>query len=233
MLDTPMHRASLVAHLVILMIVLVTGADALASSITVAPVKINSPDVLALANLRYNEWMVGEESPPSVDAFRAATAEIMAERISQGAAAFLARSDGSPAGAIEVSPIEFHGLGSAAEHFLYATDLVTSKEHRRKGVGNALMVAIEDHAIQKGASHLFLHVEQENTAARMFYERESLGYSEPSVDLQLDIDRLATNAGAVGQTLLCKTLPMKRSLAGGGFGGGAVKKKTGKKKRSK
>jgi ribosomal protein S18 acetylase RimI-like enzyme len=202
--------------------------------ISVTPVSdTNLEDIRALADLRYNEWMANDPNPPSLGAFRAATHEILEERTAEGAVAFLARLDAvddnsadRPAiGTAELSPIEFQGAirnseTSAPHYFLYITDVLTSKTNRRMGVGKALMEAMEAHAVQLGATQLFLHVKQDNEAARVFYERPELGYA-PYHNLETDddddddarpsvnLDVLAENAFATGQTLLAKMLPVR------------------------
>jgi len=114
----------------------------------VAPVKVPPPvddddddddlpvltrDLVDVADLRYDEWISGDEDdddddeiesdgsssrrrrrrtpPPTRGAFRMATAEIAAERSALGAVVFLARSSAAvaAAGSAELSPIEFDG----------------------------------------------------------------------------------------------------------------------------
>lgn len=204
-----------------------TGVDGLSSSaffnipaprrISVTQVDIRSTpaplrlrDIFAIADLRYNEWMLGDgrTPPPPREAFRAATIEIMEERV--GAISFLARfADDkyqTAVGAGELSPIELWGaVVSENENgsFLYVTDVVTVQTHRRAGVGTALMDAMEEHAMQQGISELFLHVEKDNAQAIKFYEKRQ--FKVPS-SAALDVDCLAKNAGTEGQMLLSKKL---------------------------
>lgn len=201
---------------------LIIRSHALSSSlgrplVTVSPVhERNTEDVRALGNLRYNEWMADDPNPPSIGAFCAATHEILEERNAEGALAFLARlvDDNTAVGTVELSPIELQGATNAiqaAGDFLYVTDVLTSRDHRRMGVGMALMEATERHAVELGATQLFLHVKQDNVAARKFYERRELGYSlyyAAAADAKdpVNVDRLAENAGAKGQLLLTKML---------------------------
>jgi len=116
---------------------------------------------------------------------------------------------------------------------LYITDVVTSSAHRRLGIGSTLMNAVETTARGLGSRFAFLHVEHDNAAAMQFYER--LGYVEVedattiidgtseedsgilSFDLgdggllkgsliDMDVNRIAVNAGTVGQLLMVKRL---------------------------
>jgi len=123
------------ATLLPLYIVAFSGT-ATSPTITVNAVTVTSPtDVLSLADLRYDEWIVAADvdqaargsndgddknshPPPSRYAFRMATAEIVEERSEAGATAFLALLDNnditdtgisSAVGAAELSPIEFDG----------------------------------------------------------------------------------------------------------------------------
>ena len=180
-----------------------------------------------------------------------------------------AAGDGGPAvGAAELSPVEMEGVVLAAvpaddrsashprvgEGLLYVTDVVTHQSYRRMGVGAALMRAIERVAQGRfGGRRLFLHVRRGNDAAMRFYTSPDMGYRPfPGDDREdeaesegLDLDRLAKNAGAVGQILLSKklsstpTTPVARRRAGtdprgasgGGFGGGTAPRKSKLKRR--
>ena len=216
--------------------------------ITVRPILAAShynynKDVQALADLRFDEWIAGVYNDTSRTAFQVATADFLAERQAGGAVAFLARQDQVVLGAGELSPIEVQGAlrgtklvesgndknnnnEPAPITALYVTDVVTAKQHRRKGVAQAIMQAMEDYALQNQGETacLLLHVHPTNAQALDFYAKT--GYSEmvPPA-LCLDTDRLAENAGTVGQVLLCKSLskPQKtskrpRRRGGGGFG---------------
>ena len=123
-----------------------------------------------------------------------------------------------PAGAIELSPIELdqvvlnqgegsnsNNVGNNHHRFLYATDLVTASQFRRQGVAAALMNAAEQRCFP---GHLLLHVEPNNSAALMFYDK--LGYRAIEADdaiegYLLDLGRLTENAGTEGQLLLAKS----------------------------
>lgn len=257
-------------------------------------------DVVALADLRYDEWILpGMYHPDSTTvtgtgittrgAFQAATAEIYQERV--GATAFLAslpmeahadEDDGGVVctaaivvGAAELSPIELEGAiirtrktianvdtviavpqpppppldsmtTTTTMKMMYVTDVVTARDHRRKGVAQALMAAIEEEAAAGAVSNasngdwhtqqhapikiiLLLHVDPINTAALRFYKSSKLGYSDalpPYLLASLDTDKLAENAGTQGQILLFKTIeaaasshyPLNMRSGGGGFG---------------
>lgn len=93
------------------------------ASISVTPIQ-SIPDVVALANLRYDEWIQGGiyGSDVSRESFQRATLDMVQERSNGGAVAFLARmkksinKDGEDTfgtvvvGAAEVSPIELEGV---------------------------------------------------------------------------------------------------------------------------
>lgn len=136
---------------------------------------------------------------PSLPSFRRATAEIFFERKREGSQVFLAKitntdcvnetrivADSLVVGAAELSPIEMQGAivegqstnkddtSKCTGQPLYITDVVTSSEFRRRGIGSALMNAMEKAAWEMGAPCVFLHVEQDNSRARKFYQR--LGY---------------------------------------------------------
>ena len=163
-------------------------------------------DILSLAKLRYQEWMINETNPPILSNFCKATAEIYTERKVDGSIVFLAKlvqsdNDGSDnddlvVGAAELSPIELQNCiincsNTNNNEFatpLYITDVVTSSNHRRFGIGTKLMIEVERCALYEMNSRIvFLHVEYDNVAARSFYER--LGYVAVSAgDREVSLD---------------------------------------------
>ncbi|KAL3823452.1 hypothetical protein ACHAXA_010212 [Cyclostephanos tholiformis] len=216
-------------------------------------------DIISLADLRYQEW-IAKDGDGANAGFRRATAEIYRERKEDGSTIFLASltpSDNGSGendrrsvvvGAAELSPIELKEVlvsrdSNDYDHYtgdsllpLYITDVVTSKAHRRLGIGSILMNHVEKIAWEMGSRVVFLHVEYANTPARIFYER--IGYvcidDSEFVDVKLggstdrrearilsfvlkdggshtgivsiDSNRLAINAGTVGQLLMLKQL---------------------------
>jgi ribosomal protein S18 acetylase RimI-like enzyme len=197
------------------------GFASYSSGILVRPVKTLADDVTALADLRYDEWIVPSpyRDTTSRASFRAATAEIVAERTREGAKAFLAFLTNSKSGpnlkaigAAELSPIELKdatisGKPDFHSKFLYVTDVVTAQRFRRRGVAKALMNAMAD-AAEPPCTHLVLHVDSSNTAAMQFYQSSQVGFDVPTPELlqSLDTERLAQNAGTVGQILLVKAI---------------------------
>jgi ribosomal protein S18 acetylase RimI-like enzyme len=192
------------------------------SSIEVYPVQ--SPrDEIDLADSRYQEWMLKEDTsndPPSPYAFRMATAEITRERANHGAIAFLAKSplssstlDAVIVGSAELSTVEFEGTflnddKKRNEEYWYITDVVTSSQHRRMGIGTALMNVMEQHAAAGSRCNIYLHVCEENVGALRFYQRR--GYEEVSDCQEFNAEKLAENADTRGQQLLCKTFALSR-----------------------
>ena len=211
----------------------------------VRPLRIAAhEELVSLANLRYDEWILPYYPDTSRESFQRATAEICRERAAQGAVVFLAsRPDDERLtlmGAGELSPIEVQGTlipsfdksceVPSNEHvssgILYMTDLVTATVFRRQGVAKAIMNAVEEHARRMGSSWILLHVKPDNKQASTFYTM--LGYSE-SLDFPVDGTRLEENAGTKGQVVMGKrlfpvSLPAqqrkrrKRQRSGVGFG---------------
>lgn len=156
-------------------------------------------DILSLADLRYQEWITKDGDSANAG-FRLATAEIYRDRKEDGSTVFLASIAPSDygsgkndrhrrsvvVGAAELTPIELKGVlidrdNNDYDHYtgdavlpLYITDVVTSKAHRRLGIGSILMKRVERTAREMGSHVVFLHVEYANTPARKFYER--IGY---------------------------------------------------------
>jgi len=265
-----------------------TSAAAKEVVVTASAVRSHA-DIVALADLRYDEWIANSDDasntgsspasppPPSRLAFRMATADISAERSEGGAMAFLARlevdpnddddGDGEapssiPVGAAELSPIEFdgaivqnHSSGEGEDTILsptrfYVTDVVTSSKHRRMGIANTLMDALESYAAEKFETDntlLYLHVKEDNVAAQKFYRDARRGYAIPTSDQlrHIDVSQLEENADTAGQVLLfksldCNSLPPPLLLDGEkdetrkqGFGGAAKGKQLSKKSKRK
>ena len=164
------------------------------TALIISKVQTNN-DILSLAKLRYQEWMINEINPPILSNFCKATAEIYNERKVDGSIVFLAKlvhqsddgSDEMVVGAAELSSIELQNciINNSSDNNdiatpLYITDVVTSSNHRRFGIGTKLMTEVERVALYELNSRIvFLHVEYDNVTARKFYER--LGYVDVSV----------------------------------------------------
>jgi len=218
------------------------------------PLPVLTPDIVGLADLRYDEWMASSEtetetetettiangesmsrSPPSRYAFRMATAEILSERSEGGSVTFVAKlqrqqqqqkqksksketQERIVVGAAELSPIEFEGIvlphdpsSDAKQVGLYVTDVVTSSLHRRMGIANRLMDALEHYAYEHYAVNktadanananananaaneavvvtLYLHVKANNPLARSFYSNPQRGYVLWDTDADTNAD---------------------------------------------
>jgi len=167
------------------------------NTVQISKVQTNN-DILSLAKLRYQEWMINETNPPILSNFCKATSEIYNERQVDGSIVFLAKlvhqvniNEDLVVGAAELSSIElqnciinrYNNNDIDIATPLYITDVVTSSNHRRFGIGTTgtkLMTEVEQCALYELNSRiLFLHVEYDNIPARSFYER--LGYVAVSV----------------------------------------------------
>jgi len=169
------------------------------TALIISKVQTNN-DILSLAKLRYQEWMINEVNPPILSNFCKATAEIYNERKDDGSIVFLAKlvhqsDDELVVGAAELSSIELQNCifnssntnNNEVATPLYITDVVTSSTHRRFGIGTKLMTKVERVAVYELNSRIvFLHVEYENVAARKFYER--LGYIDVSAGMEDCVD---------------------------------------------
>ncbi len=65
-------------------------------------------------------------------------------------------------------------LNTIADGDFYLEAIAVDREHRGKGVGSALMVAIEDRARASGSARLALDVVARNERARRLYERRGM-----------------------------------------------------------
>ena len=189
----------------------------------------SNEDIISLADLRYQEWMVNDDDgggncngdhapPPNLSNFRRATAEIYHERKAEDALVFLAKlNDGGSSlvvGAAELSPIELKGAIMIAptqlddnRRLLYVTDVVASSSHRRLGIGSKLMYAVEETVCKLGSQCICLHVEHNNTVARRFYERLGYVYVDTSGSGEVD----CTTDGLVSLSLLEESIAVSQS----------------------
>ena len=59
--------------------------------------------------------------------------------------------------------------------FMVIEDVVVQKDHRRSGIGSALMGALERCAVERNCNYIIFVTESERKEAHRFYE--SLGYN--------------------------------------------------------
>ena len=96
---------------------------------------------------------------------------IRALRRIRDAAIIVAEDDGAIVGRLSIARDPHPASGHVAD-----LGLLVAYDHRRRGIGRALMEAAEAWAQSVGVTKLELHVFPHNVPARMFYER--LGYRE-------------------------------------------------------
>lgn len=73
---------------------------------------------------------------------------------------------------------------------LWLGDLVVTKRHRSRGVGEMLINALRQRAIELGCDGIVLELWAENSMARAFY-----GKAGAKLDAELEVHLLPTNAG--------------------------------------
>jgi GNAT superfamily N-acetyltransferase len=98
----------------------------------------------------------------------AATAEVyraLLDRLSGRALYATAQLGGAPAAV---------GLGVVDGDWLGVFSMLTLPEHRRRGLGTAVLGALAGAARARGVGHLYLQVELENDGARALYRRAGL-----------------------------------------------------------
>lgn len=61
-------------------------------------------------------------------------------------------------------------LPTLQPHLMYISNTAVSKEHRRKGIASRVLLECERLALRWGEKCVYLHVEEDNTTARTFYE---------------------------------------------------------------
>jgi ribosomal protein S18 acetylase RimI-like enzyme len=90
-----------------------------------------------------------------------------AMREQPGALVLLAFVEGAPAGVVTCFP----GFSTFyARPLLNVHDLAVLEPFRRRGIGRALLGAVEEHALARGYCKLTLEVRQDNEGARRLYD---------------------------------------------------------------
>lgn len=101
---------------------------------------------------------------------------VPALRVHRTALVLLALADGRAAGVA----VCFFGLSTfQARPLLNIHDLAVLPEFRGRGVGRALLAAVEDQALRRGCCKLTLEVQDDNQRARSVYR--SVGFADPVV----------------------------------------------------
>ena len=118
---------------------------------------------------------------------------------------YLAMDRGLPCGLL-LSHLDEHDHRKA-----HLISMWVSPSHRRTGVGNTLIAAVQDWAEKRGVTELLLMVTSSNTTAIRFYERlgfSMTGYTEPYPnDAKLVEYEMSKN---IGQSARILNPPFKR-----------------------
>lgn len=114
---------------------------------------------------------------PDLDDVVSHYSDVLSEGNTDTSACFVADSDGEIAGLVEVRITDRPGSHSMLCPRVMATvDIVVAPDHRRRGVGSALMQHAEVWARDQGADYLMLDMLRANESALAFYR--TLGYEE-------------------------------------------------------
>jgi GNAT superfamily N-acetyltransferase len=128
-------------------------------------VELTEDDLEALAGL-YNQFW-GEESDV------ARMREVFSRLATNPDYIFLGkRHDGRIVGS--VMGIVCEELYGQCQPFIVVEDVVVDRDHRRQGVGRALIRELEQRAVERGCSYIILVTEEERVGAHRFYQ--SMGY---------------------------------------------------------
>ena len=104
---------------------------------------------------------------------------IPALRAQEGAVILLALADERPVGAA----VCFRGFSTfAARPLLNVHDLAVLPDYRGRGIGRALLAAVEDRARKLGCCKLTLEVQSDNAPARALYRSAGFGDFAPGAE---------------------------------------------------
>jgi ribosomal protein S18 acetylase RimI-like enzyme len=96
---------------------------------------------------------------------------------------FIANEDGDVVGFVCVwARVPSEEPDEDPSDYAFISDLVVAADHRRHGVGSALMSAAEAYARARGGRRIRLRVLARNEVARRFYR--SMNYQEREIELQ-------------------------------------------------
>ncbi len=89
------------------------------------------------------------------------------------------RQDITVVGTVEISARSQFPLGWGKPSYLYISNLAIAESYRRQGVATALLVECERFAKRWGFTSIYLHVLEDNQAARRLYQ--GVGYRTESI----------------------------------------------------
>ena len=92
----------------------------------------------------------------------------------------------------------------ASPKVAYLFNICVAEDHRRAGVGGALMGEAHGQLAEQGVSETYVHVEEENLAGREFYK--ALGYREAGLGVDSWSYISGKGGGSPGRSLLCRAL---------------------------
>ena len=96
--------------------------------------------------------------------------QLRAKCAAQAGTILVAESDGRVTGFAAVQArVPYEELDDPPGEYAWVSDLVVVGSHRRRGIGQALMIAAQAHALAQGAGELRIGVLVANTAARKLY----------------------------------------------------------------
>lgn len=98
---------------------------------------------------------------------------------------YVARLNGCIVGYAAIKMRNFDWAGMVKRRVLFVDELSVSAEHRRKGIGRAMMMEIRNMAQEEGCSDLQLSVYPQNREAVAFYE--ACGFSIQSMTMSTKI----------------------------------------------
>lgn len=98
---------------------------------------------------------------------------------------YVARLNGDIVGYAAIKMRSFDWAGMVKRRVLFVDELSVSAEHRRKGIGKAMMMEIREIAKEEGCSDLQLSVYPQNREAVAFYE--ACGFSLQSVTMRTKV----------------------------------------------
>jgi ribosomal protein S18 acetylase RimI-like enzyme len=133
-------------------------------------IQLAMPGDLEIVAPLFDQYRQFYRQPPAPELARSFIADRLTQRDS---AIYLARSDLAGIGFVQLYPL-YSSTAARPGRLWLLNDLYVAPPARGQGVGRALMEQARTHAVDSGATGIFLQTARDNLTAQRLYE--SLGY---------------------------------------------------------
>jgi ribosomal protein S18 acetylase RimI-like enzyme len=144
-------------------------------------IQLATPGDLEIVAPLFDQYRQFYRQPPAPELARSFIADRLAQRDS---AIYLARSGPAGIGFMQLYPL-FSSTAARPGRLWLLNDLYVTPPARGQGVGRALMERARTHAVDSGATGIFLQTARDNLTAQRLYE--ALGYHRDDLFLVYEL----------------------------------------------